>query len=53
MDSKKLIWITMSIGLALGSLIPMLWGADMFSMSSTIMSAIGGFAGIYLGYKLS
>jgi hypothetical protein len=43
----------MTIGLILGSFIPMLWGAGVFSISSTIFSTIGGFLGIYFGYKLS
>jgi hypothetical protein len=53
MESKKLIWFGMSVGLILGGFIPMLWGAGEFSMSSIIFSAVGGFLGIWLGFKLS
>ena len=53
MDSKKLIWLLMSVGLILGSLVPMLWGASELSMSSLIFSTIGGFLGIWFGFKLS
>lgn len=53
MDSKKLIWIFMSVGLILGGFIPMLWGESELSMSSLIFSTIGGFLGIWFGYKIS
>ncbi|MES2315536.1 MAG: hypothetical protein V4486_02245 [Patescibacteria group bacterium] len=53
MNSKSLIWLFMGIGSTLGSYIPTLWGAGFLSMSSVILSAVGGIAGIWLGYKLS
>jgi hypothetical protein len=34
-------------------MIPMLWDSPMFSLSSVIFSALGGIAGIVLGYKIS
>ena len=42
----------MTIGGTAGAYIPMLWGADSFSMSSVIFSGIGGVVGIWLGYRL-
>ena len=53
MESKKLIWVGMTVGLFLGGLIPMAWGAGELSFSSLIFSTVGGFAGIWAGYKLS
>lgn len=53
MDSKKLIWFGMTVGLFVGGFLPTLWGASEFSFSSVIFSAVGGIAGIYLGFKLS
>lgn len=53
MDSKKIIWLGMTIGLFLGGFLPVLWGASEFSFSSVIFSAIGGIVGIYIGFKLS
>jgi hypothetical protein len=53
MSSKSLIWILMGVGSSIGSYIPTLWGAGLFSFSSIILCGIGGFAGIYLGYRLS
>ncbi len=52
MDRNKLVWLFLAIGSAVGSYIPTLWGDNMLSMSSIIFSAIGGFLGIYLGWKL-
>jgi len=44
-------------GLFLGSIaggyIPMLWGGSVFSFSSIILSAIGAFVGIWLGFKIA
>mgnify|MGYP006866198587 CR=1 FL=1 len=52
MEQKKLITIGMIVGGIVGGYIPSLWDANMFSMSSVILSAVGGFAGIWAGYKL-
>lgn len=43
----------MTVGLFIGSFLPMLWGAGEFSFSSIIFSSLGGLAGIWVGYKLS
>ena len=53
MNSKSAIWIGMFIGSSLGGFIPTLWGASFLSLSSVILTAIGGMAGIYLGFKMS
>jgi hypothetical protein len=50
---KSLVWIGLVVGSTIGSLMPLLWGAGMFSFSSVVLSAVGGIAGIYAGYKLS
>lgn len=51
--SNSLVWIGLTIGSAVGSYLPSLWGEGMFSISSIIFSTIGGLAGIWLGYKIS
>jgi hypothetical protein len=53
MESKKIIWLGMGVGGFLGSFVPVLWGGSEFSFASIIFSAIGGFAGIWLGFKMS
>lgn len=50
---KKLIWLLMLIGGVVGGFLPTLWGAGMLSLSSVVLTALGGFAGIWLGFKLS
>lgn len=52
MDRKKLIWFGMTVGSAVGGYMPMLWGGSLFSFTSVILTAIGGIAGIWLGYKI-
>lgn len=51
-NSKKLIWDGMFIGSALGGYVPLLWGGSGFSFSSVILTAMGGFLGILVGFKL-
>ena len=53
METKQSVWIGLIIGSTIGSFLPELWGAGMFSFSSIILSAIGGIAGIYIGFRLS
>jgi hypothetical protein len=52
MDRTKLIWIGLFVGSTVGGFIPSLWDSSLVSMSGVIGSAIGGFAGIWLGFKL-
>jgi uncharacterized membrane protein YeaQ/YmgE (transglycosylase-associated protein family) len=47
------IWFGVLIGSVVGGFIPDLWGAGLFSYSSVLLSAIGAFAGLWLGYKMS
>ena len=49
---KSMIWLGLFVGSTIGSLLPMLWGGDIFSLSSIIGSAVGGILGIWLGYKV-
>ncbi len=51
MSSKSLIWGGMFVGSTIGGALPYFWNGDFFSY--TIWSAIGGFVGIYIGFKLA
>lgn len=51
-ERSRLIWLGLFVGSGVGGYIPALWGADMFSISSVIGSALGGIAGIWLGFRL-
>ena len=48
--TKKYIYFFLFLGSAIGSYVPALWGDDVFSMSSILLSGIGGLVGIYIGY---
>jgi uncharacterized membrane protein YeaQ/YmgE (transglycosylase-associated protein family) len=50
---QKRIWLGVVIGSVIGGFIPDLWGADMFSYSSVLLSTVGALAGLWLGYKMS
>ena len=50
---RSRIWLYALIGSSIGGLIPTLWGADLFSYTSVLLSGIGGFVGIWVGYKMS
>jgi len=49
---KTFVMIGMIAGGTAGGYLPMLWGGSVLSVSSIIWSAVGGFAGIWLGYKI-
>ncbi len=53
MSTKTLVIIGAIIGSMVGSYIPALWGAGIFSFSSIILSGVGGIAGIWLGWKIA
>ena len=51
--AKTFIWIGIFAGSTLGGFIPMLWGDDMFSAASIILSVVGAVAGCVGGWKLA
>jgi hypothetical protein len=53
MGRKSLVWIGMTVGSALGGYLRVLWGGDLFSFSSLILSGVGGILGIWLGDRFS
>lgn len=52
MERKHLIYIFMAIGSAVGGYLPLVWGGSVFSMTSIVLTAVGGIAGIWLGFKI-
>jgi hypothetical protein len=52
-NAKAFIWIGLTLGSTIGGFLPNLWGASVFSFSGIILSAVGGIAGIWLGFKLA
>ncbi|VAW31747.1 hypothetical protein MNBD_CPR01-266 [hydrothermal vent metagenome] len=52
MNQKTFIWGGLFIGSTVGGMLPNLWGSNMLSMSSVILTAVGGVLGIWIGLKL-
>jgi hypothetical protein len=50
---KSLVMIGAVVGLSIGSYVPLLWGASVFSLSSVLLGAVGGLLGVWIGYKAS
>lgn len=46
------IWLGVLIGSTIGRFIPNLWGAGLLSYSSVVLSAVGGFVGLWLVYRM-
>ena len=53
MGRKSLVWIGMTVGSVVGGYLPVLWGGDLLSFSSLILSGLGGILGIWLGDRFS
>ena len=50
MNTKTFVWGGLCVGSTIGGLLPYFWNGGLFSY--TLMSAVGGIVGIYLGFKL-
>jgi len=50
---KTLIMTGMIFGSYAGSYLPMIWGASALSITSILFGALGGFVGIWAGYRLA
>lgn len=52
MDMKIYIWGGMFAGSGIGSLMPLLWGDSPLSISSVLLTFVGGVLGIWAGYQI-
>lgn len=52
MERKTLVWIGLAVGSTMGGLIPTLFGGSALGFWSVILTALGGIAGIAIGFKL-
>nr|HEV8010400.1 hypothetical protein [Bradyrhizobium sp.] len=50
---RSSVWIGIFIGSTIGGIIPEIWGGDMLSYSGVLLSAVGGYAGLWLGSRAS
>lgn len=53
MSKKAMVMLGASIGSTVGGLIPTLWGAGAFSGWGLILATVGGFVGIWAGWKIA
>jgi hypothetical protein len=51
MSTKFVFYLAVFIGSTIGAYIPVLWGADLFSLSSVFFSGVGGILGIVVAWK--
>lgn len=51
MSDKTKYYMAVLIGTTLGSMIPSIWGAGMFSFSSVLLGGLGGVIAVVLVYK--
>ena len=52
MPSRALIWVAILIGSTIGGGIPELWGAEMLSYTSLILSGVGALVGLWIAIKM-
>jgi uncharacterized membrane protein YeaQ/YmgE (transglycosylase-associated protein family) len=52
MPSRVSIWIALFIGSTIGGIIPELWGAEMLSYTSLILSGVGALVGLWIAIKM-
>jgi predicted MFS family arabinose efflux permease len=52
MRSPRSIWLGIFVGSTIGGFIPELWGADLLSYSSVLLSGIGAFVGLWIGFVM-
>jgi len=50
--TKKLVWIGMFVGSAIGNMLPLLWGGDAISVAGVLLSLVGAIVGIWIGYRV-
>jgi hypothetical protein len=50
---RSRIWLGILVGSTIGSFVPELWGAGLFSYASVLLGGAGAFLGLWLGYKTS
>lgn len=53
MSEKAIVMLGFTIGSIAGSYLPLLFGAGVLSLWSIVGGAVGGIAGIYIGYKFA
>jgi hypothetical protein len=50
---RSVIWLCVLVGSTIGGVLPSLWGASDFGLTSLAMATLGGVAGVFVGARLS
>ena len=50
---RSAIGLLALLGMTAGGFVPEAWGAGTFSLSSLLLSALGGVAGVWVGVRLA
>lgn len=51
--TKKMMYMGMFIGMALGGYVPSLWGSPSVSMSTVVGIGMGAIVGLWAGYRIA
>jgi hypothetical protein len=49
---RRVVWILVGVGMALGGLLPDVWGGSALGVASLALASLGGLAGLWLALKL-
>jgi uncharacterized membrane protein YeaQ/YmgE (transglycosylase-associated protein family) len=52
MPTRTSIWVAILIGSTIGGAIPELWGAEMLSYTSLLLSGIGALVGLWISFRM-
>jgi len=50
---RRVVWIFVGVGTAVGGLLPEAWGGSAFGLASLALGCLGGVAGLWLAVKLA
>jgi hypothetical protein len=50
---KRVVWIFVAAGTAIGGLTPLVWGGSTLGLASLALAGLGGLAGVWCAAKLT
>jgi hypothetical protein len=52
MRSRVFVWVAIFIGSTIGGAVPELWGGEMMSYTSLLLSGVGAVIGLWVGVNM-